>query len=329
MAGISGLGTTFNLPNFVGELFAVGRQDHPFLSAIGGLTGGDSTTATLFQWQQYDLRDPSASRNRLEGADAPAANARVRANVTNVVEVHQEAVSISYTKLAAVGQYNSTGSANAGSVGIAGTNPVVNEAQWQLEQELKQIARDINYAFINGEFANPADNTTARATRGLRQAITTNVVDAGGDDLDNPDEDYVLDLMQSVWDSGGIREGETRTLLTNSTQKRRLTAYWEARGQDTPRDRNIAGVNVTTVETDFGILNIMLEPAMPQDEIVVVSLEECVPVFLEVPGKGFMFVEPLAKTGATERSQIYGETGLRYGIERHHGKITNLGTGQS
>src|SRR5690554_6864175 len=134
MAGITALGTTFNLPNFVGELFAASREDTPFLSAIGGLTGGESTTSTLFQWQQYDLRDPS-SRVRKEGDDAQTPVARVRANVTNVVEIHQETVAVSYTKLAAIGQFNSTGSNHAGSVGIAGSNPVTSELTWQVTQE--------------------------------------------------------------------------------------------------------------------------------------------------------------------------------------------------
>ena len=57
MAGITALGTTYNLPNFVGELFAASPEDTPFLSAIGGLTGGESVGSTVFSWQGYDLRD--------------------------------------------------------------------------------------------------------------------------------------------------------------------------------------------------------------------------------------------------------------------------------
>jgi hypothetical protein len=53
---------------------------------------------------------------------------------------------------------------------------------------------------------------------------------------------------------------------------------------------------------------------------------ELAPVFLRVPGRGFLVAEPLAKTGASDRFQIYGEVGLRYGNERSHGKITNLTT---
>lgn len=325
MAGITGQGTTFNLPNFVGELFGVSREDTPFLSAIGGLTGGRAADSTLFQWQTYDLRAAADDRQRLEGANAPTAEERVRANVYNVVEIHQETIEVSYTKLAATGQFNSTGSAHPGSVGISGSNPVGDEMTWQITQALKQIARDVNKGFITGTFANPATNASARKTRGLLAAVTTNVLDgAGTADLASTSGDLLGDLMKAVWDNGGIRESETRTLLCNSTQKRKLTQRYITGANYRETSRNIGGVNVTALETDFGTLNVMLEPAMPQDQIAVVSLEECAPRFLPIPGKGFMFVEPLSKTGAAEKSQIYGEVGLEYGIESHHGKYTGL-----
>ncbi len=98
MPGITGMGTTYNLPNYVGELFAASREDTPLLSAIGGLTGGRATKATSFEWQGYDLRDPDDTRQRLEGADAPDGEARARYKASNVVEIHQEAVNLSYTK---------------------------------------------------------------------------------------------------------------------------------------------------------------------------------------------------------------------------------------
>lgn len=325
MAGITGQGTTFNLPNFVGELFAVSREDTPFLSSIGGLTGGRAADSTLFQWQTYDLRAAADDRQRLEGANAPTAEERVRANVFNVVEIHQETIEVSYTKLAATGQFNSTGSTHPGSVGISGSNPVGDEMTWQITQALKQIARDVNLGFLTGTFANPATNATARQTRGLLEAVTTNVLDGlGTADLAATSGDLLGDLMKAVWDNGGIRESETRTLLCNSTQKRKLTQRYITGANYQEGSRNVGGVNVTTIETDFGTLNVMLEPAMPQDQIAVVSLEECAPRFLPIPGKGFMFVEPLSKTGAAEKSQIYGEVGLEYGIESHHGKYTGL-----
>ncbi len=49
-------------------------------------------------------------------------------------------------------------------------------------------------------------------------------------------------------------------------------------------------------------------------------------MFLRIPGRGFLFTEPLAKTGSSDTYQIYGEVGLKYGNVRSHGKITNLTT---
>jgi hypothetical protein len=47
-------------------------------------------------------------------------------------------------------------------------------------------------------------------------------------------------------------------------------------------------------------------------------------VFLETPGKGHFFEEPLAKTGASDEVQIYGEIGLEYGKETAHGLYRGL-----
>ncbi|WP_432131260.1 SU10 major capsid protein [Streptomyces tendae] len=397
MAGITGMGTTFDLPNYAGELFALTPADTPLLSAVGGLTGGGMTSGIEFEWQTYDLRDPS-QRTRVEGATAPTAEERVRANVRNVVQIHQEKVSVSYTKQATFGQLATPSAAPYR--GVDGANPVTNELDWQVAQALKSIALDVNYSFINGSYANPATNATARKTRGLLTAISTNRIAKGtsvtgassatdtvtstGHGLADGAEivftntstatgivagrvyfvdaidtntfkvststggspitlgttsglvytvpwsttltsDHVSDLLQLAYDNGGISEQETATLIVNSRQKRALThAYADAYGKFQETSRNVGGVAVNTIVTDFGTLNVMLDRHMPQDTIAAVSLEQLMPVFLNVPGKGVMFEEPLAKTGASDEVQIYGEVGLKYGNERAHAVMTGL-----
>ena len=315
MAGIVGQGTTFNLPNFVGELYGITPEDTPLLSAIGGLTGGKETTDKRFEWSFYDLRAASATRQRVEGANAPSPEERVRSNAYNVVEIHQEAVEISYTKLAATGARDAT-------VRAQGANNVSDEMDWQVEQALKQIALDIEVTFISGTFAEPADNSTPRRTRGLLQAITTNVTTGTG--VEALTEDIVLDAIQEAWTNGGLQEGETRTVLVGGQGKRRLTRIFVTDKGFQEGTRNVGGVNLQTIETDFGNLNVMLNRHMPAGSLAFVSLEDLSPVHLLVPGKGFLFVEPLAKVGAAERSQIYGEVGLEYGNERKHAKIENF-----
>ncbi len=324
MAGINTMGLTFNLPNFNGTLHALTPSDTPFTTAIGVMSGGGEVAfAKDFEWQAYDLR-PSENPSHLEGQNAPAPRARVRESVNNVCQIFHSAVSVSYTKLAAIAQRNGLNNAQPTAQG--------DEMLWQVEQELKGLKRDVENVFLNGTFAKPADNTTARKTRGILSAITTNVVVAPDDDgagagtTGQLTEKMILDLMQMTYDNGGIQEDEGRTLMVNSTQKRRLSKIFVTDKGYQETTRTHAGVRVQTIETDFGLLNIMLNRHMPQGQVALVSLEVCKPRILMIPGKGFLFVEPLAKTGANDQAQLYGEIGLEYGSERQHGKITNLHT---
>lgn len=319
MAGISGLGTTYNLPNYTGILYQLTPSDTPFFSAIGGLTGGGQTDSIEFEWQTYDLR-AAAQNTALEGADAPTGAERVRANVFNLCQIQHETVEVSYTKLAAT-------QAKSG-INNAERNTIMNELDWQVEQMLKQMVRDIEFSFIQGTYVKPANNATARKTRGLLEAITTNViaVDAGAGAPGPLTEDLVLDLLQMVWENGGIMESDTATLVCNAFQKRQLTDIFITQKNYQEMSRTVGGVRVQTIETDFGTLNLMLDRHMPAAQMAVVSLEQCMPVFQEIPGKGHFFAEPLARVGAKDRSQLYGEVGLMYGNERAHGKITNLTT---
>lgn len=395
MAGITGLSTTFNLPNYHGELMALTPEETPLLSAAGGLNGGGKqATSTSFEWQDYDLRDPQI-RTRLEGADAPAAEARVRANHDNIVQIFHESVSTSYTKQAATDLYASAGN------GIS--NPVASEHSWQVAQALKQMARDVNYTFWHGQYNKPADNTTARQTRGLFQAITSNAqvadqaltvgasaatdtvtvthnlvvndkvvfTSVGVSSTIVPGRAYwvvangttatfkvsatkggsaiaigtatvsfygikaatvitpdlIGNLLQSVYDNGGISEQGTATIFVPSGQKRALTKAYAAGNvgaQLLGGTRNVGGVSVDTIITDFGTLNVAVDRALPADALAVLSLEQIDPVFLAIPGKGVLFEEELAKTGASDKTQIYGEIGLSYGNERSHGVIRGL-----
>jgi hypothetical protein len=316
MPGITGMGTTFNLPNFVGDLFNISPEDTPFLSAIGGLTGGQAVYDKSWEWEYFDLRAPDLARQHVEGDAAPTAAERVRANASNVVEIHQEAVEVSYTRQAIAnrGNYSTT---------ARGVSPIADELAWQMDQQLKQKARDIDYGFIAGTYASPGTNASPRKTRGLLEAIVTNVVDMGGT---VPTIEDINDLFQIAYQNGGLMEGETRTIITTPALRRHLTKiFLRDLGLD-PLSRSVGGLKLIGITTDFGDASIMVDRYMPAGQLVACSLEECMPRFLEIPGKGYFFWEPLAKTGASEKSQLYGEIGLQYGNEMKHAKLVDATT---
>jgi hypothetical protein len=390
MAGsITGLGTTYNLPNYTGVLYKLSPTATPLFSAISGMNqGGGQTTSTEFEWETYDLRQPGQNV-ALEGANAPTAQNRVRGNVTNICQIHHETVGVSYSKLAAYGQKSGINNDQQ--------NPIVNELDWQVQTMLTQMVRDINFSFWNGHYNKPSDNTQARKTKGLIDAIQTTKLEATGstlltgatsatdtitvaNTLANGDKVvfsnnggaaivegkiyYVVSaaagsfkiaatsggaaitvgtgsnivvrktsgtaltkaqvdaLAQSVWDNGGIDNELTAVLAVNSQQKVAISTAYGSQFQE--NSRTLGGTNIDTIITDFGTLGVLRDRAVPQDAIVCVTLEQLMPVWLETPGKGHLFAEELAKTGASDNTQLYGEVGLKFGAESAHGILRGL-----
>lgn len=316
MATVAGQGTTFNLPNYTGELYKISPTETPFLSAIGGLNGGESVLSTEFEWQTVDLRATSAGNAVVEGAAAPTATNQSRTNVSNVVEIHQSAIEVTYTKQAATQM--KAGANNAES------NPITDEVAFQTQQELAAMAVDIEKSLLLGTYAKPANNATARKTRGILPAITTNVNANGG--TPRPISKAIVDAtLQTMFTNGSPLRQATTVFMVGPGQKVALSNLFAAAPLNVPTaSRNIGGVAVDTIITDFGTFGVMLNRWMPAGQIGIIDLGVCNPVWLNIPGKGHLFVEPLAKVGASEKFQLYGEVGLKYGAEVYHGLIKDL-----
>lgn len=317
MGAVSGQGTTYNLPNYHGQLYSVTPTETPFLAAIGGLSGGKRTKSVEFEWQTVDRRTSTANNSVVEGAPAPTGVARSRSNVSNVVEIHQSAVEVSYTRQAATGMYSGI---NIG----ADDNPVDDELTAQISAELEAMAVDVELSFLSGTYQKPANNSTARKTRGLLTAITTNV-NANGGTGRALSKDIVDATLSTMFANGARLPQDSTVIMTGPGQKVALTNLYTTATLNQPTmTRNIGGVAVDTLVTDFGTFGVMLNRWMPTGQIAIVDLSVCAPVWLEIPSKGLLFAEPLSKTGASEKWQLYGEVGLEYGPESYHGLIKDL-----
>ncbi|MFG3586616.1 DUF5309 family protein [Streptomyces sp. NPDC047990] len=317
MGAVSGQGTTYNLPNYHGQLYTVTPTETPFLAAIGGLSGGKRTKSVEFEWQTIDRRTSTANNSVVEGAAAPTGVARSRSAISNVVEIHQSAVEVSYTRQAATGMY---GGINIG----ADDNPVDDELTAQISAELESMAVDVELSFLSGAYQKPANNSTARRTRGLLTAITTNV-NANGGTPRALSKAIVDATLSTMFASGAKLPQDSTVLMTGPGQKVNLSNLYTTATLNQPTmTRNIGGVAVDTLVTDFGTFGVMLNRWMPAGQVAVVDLSVCAPVWLEIPGKGLLFAEPIAKVGASEKWQLYGEVGLEYGAESYHGLIKDL-----
>lgn len=312
---ITGLGTTHNLPNFTGELFQLGQNTTPFLNLIGGLNGGNmpvvqSTEYAMGQgWKLDEASQPSISETA--SATAPEATNFTRAQETNVVQIYQRKINVSYSKM---------GDANT----IAGINvlgeiqPVRNEKDFQITANMAQIAKDINHTFLHGVYQKPTDSDTAAKTRGVLSAIETNVVpNSEKVQLDKK----MLNQLFRMYATNGA-DFNNAAILADAYNVQVLSELYSV----APADRTIGGTAIKQIVTDFGNVMVVFEPTM-NGTLGLFDLNKITPVLRNIVGKGVgLFYEDLAKVGAAETGMLYGEIGIDYTSESFHGKITNLVT---
>jgi len=313
---VTGIGTTWNLPNYAGELFTADPTQTPFLSMIGGLTGGKQTdnyefpTAVLFDY-------PAAAQPEISetaSATAPAASAIARSQESNVVQIHQEVIDLTYAKLSNGGRMSG--------INTAGQNPnPADEKAWQIQQKLIKIARDVEFSFLRGSYQKATSAAVANKTRGMFELVATvNTIDGASSAITTA---MIKELMLEMANNGAYFNN--MVLFAGAKQKQKITSLYENQlGYNKGAERNVGGMNITEIETDFCKLGIVWDRFMPDDSILIADVAHIAPVFQAVPGKGVLFEEELAKVGASDRIQLYAQIGLAHGPAFLHGSITGL-----
>ena len=197
MAEISGLNASTpiyaqNINNFTGELFKVGGQRTPLLSAVGGLNGGKTLNSTYWQVQVEDSYTISSEPTKgQEGSTPTEYLGRDRAAYTHVTQVFHKGVQMTYTALASTGNQNpftlsaaitnqsdGDGTTTGGvAQGLFGGNAINDEFALQLEKAMEKVAREVEWFAFNGSFSDGANVTPGSGTRemyGIDVWITLN-----------------------------------------------------------------------------------------------------------------------------------------------------------
>lgn len=321
MPQVTGIGTTWNLPNYAGELFTADPTQTPLLSMVGGLTGGKQTdnfefpTAVLYDYPE--AKQPEISETA--SVTAPAASHIAREQESNVVQIHQEVIDLTYAKQSNSGRMSG--------LNTAGQQPNPNdEKAFQIQHKLIKIARDVEYSFIRGKFQKATDGDTANKTRGMLELCTSDAsasIAAAGAALN---KDLLDQLFREMAQNGAYFNN--MVLFCNAFQKQMITKVYASQFNATMQTtQNIGGMNITQIETDFFKMGVTWDRFMPDDTILIADVAHIAPVFQPVPGKGVLFQEDLAKQGASDRIQIYGQLGLAHGPAFLHGAITGLSVG--
>ncbi len=319
MANLNTSANIWNCPNYTGELFLIGANQTPFLNMIGGLQGGNVKTVGAFQHslgQPWALEAPSQpSVTETASLTAPTPWTYVRGQDVNTVQIFHRSVTVSYAKQSVSSQVSAD--PTTGLIDIDENQPIQNEKDFQIAAHMRQIAVNADWTFLNGTYQQATSAGVAAQTRGIITACTTNSINASSAALSRT---LVNTLIRSMADNGA--QFQNTVILCNAFQKQQISEVYGY----APQDRNVGGLNINQIETDFALLGVVWAPHVPADTLLIADLAYCSPVFLPVPGKGVLFYEELDKTGAAEKGQIYGQIGLDYGPEEYHGAITSLST---
>ena len=309
------IATSFETPNYSGLLFNKGNTRTPFSSMIGGKT--KYTDHVEFAVGQEYTTDGGTQPAISEAASltAPEASVKKRKQPTNVTQIFQESVGISYAKMSNMGTLSG--------LNVTGqkANPA-DELAFQVDAKMKKIARDIEYTYLNGVYAKADSDTKANKTRGILPAITSNIVDAAG----KPLTVWMLaDALKVIYESNAPTNG--LVVWLDAISMFQLNADAQMNGNTiVPASREVNGISLSKVLTPLGEVNLYLGEFLPAGTAGIFNFDVIYPVEQMTPGKGNFYLDALGKTGAGEKYYIFGQTGLDHGPEWYHGKITGIST---
>ena len=308
------LATSFGVLNYSGMLFNKGNTRTPLSAIIGG-RAKTTNHVEFVTGQEYtaggDGSQPEISENA--SLTAPDASVVTREQKTNVTQIFQESVGISYAKQSNMGTLAGVNIANQQA------NPV-NELDFQVAAKIQKINRDIEYTFINGVFNKATSDATVNKTRGLIPAITTNVTAMGNKPLGLWD---IADMVKKIYGANAPTDG--LCLWCDAITLFQINADAVQNGLTViPAAREINGIALSSVVTPIGVVYLYLGECLPAGTALLLNLDVIAPVYQPVPGKGNFFLEQLAKVGAGEKYQLFGQIGLDHGPEWYHGKFTGI-----
>ncbi len=306
---------SFGVLNYSGMLFNKGNTNTPLSAVIGGRV--KTTDHVEFVTGQEYTTGGGSQPNISETASltAPDPSSITRSQNTNVTQIFQETVGVSYAKMSNMGTLSGTNIANQ----VA--NPI-NELDFQVAARMQKVNADIEYTFINGAYNKATADDEVNKTRGLIAAITENVVAMGGEQLG------VWDIAQGV---KAISDGYAPTaglaLWVDSNTLMQINADAAANGLTiVPAAREINGIRLSSLITPLGEVYLYLGQYLPAGTALLLDLDVIAPVIQPVPGKGNFFLEELAKTGAGSTYQLFGQIGLDHGPTWYHAKFTGIST---
>jgi len=303
-------GSSWDLVNYVGELFTASQKQTPIVSLIPNKrVQNDEFPLSV----EYALATAAQNvRSEDDAVTAPTAVDVTTSQTKNSIQIMHHSILVTYKAQSNMNRIT----------GIADANVPVSiqdHVDFQTARKLETIKRDMEVSAINGTYVASSASSASTATRGIFEAISdaSNGVAAGSADLSKA---LINQALREAYADGALFEN--MAFVVNAFQKQQISDIYAY----VPTDRFLGGENIQAIETDFGRAFVILNPHMDTNDFLILDLAVCANVFQPVPGKGELFSEPLAVVGAATKGQLYTQWGFDYGASFRHNAVTGLST---
>lgn len=283
------------------ELMLVTLVSNNTLVVIRGYAG--TTPEDLVNGQVINILGSAA----LEGSEKPDTRFTSRIRCGNYTQIFTETVEVSGTDVA------------ASQLGLA------DEMDYQKQQRLRELVRNLENTVINGgqPTTDPQGTSSVRRSmRGIIQHLSTNVLHDGNSDFpadDNLDEETINLMLRNIWENSN---GNVDLIVVGGSQKRKINAFLTENRSYAAADTKFVNM-VSIYESDFGVCKIITSRWMPQDAVLFLDSSRI--NVLPLAGRSFHF-KPLASGGDYECGELIGEYTLELKNEAAHGLIRDLAT---
>lgn len=280
------------------EIALTSPTDTPFTTLVMGrglIVPAKDITVT---WREKKLNEDRGTLI-LEGAEAGKPIKSTRGSLSNLCQIIEKVTQVSGTAQA------------------LDPKGIGNSFDAEVNDRLIETKRDLEWYYLNGTRTEESDDTP-RQMNGIINLVNTNNSIDGTDGLT---EDMFLDALQKMWDHGA--QGEYFGFVNASVK--RLINKLAKQGENirfVKGDEGVGkafGVTYNKFESDFGIINLVLDRHMGTDNILIVDMEQ-----VEIAELRPTFYEALPKSGDYFKGHILNESTVKLLNSYAAAKITSV-----
>lgn len=279
------------------EIALVSPTDTPLTTLLMGRGATVPATDITVTWRERKLNETRGTLKK-EGAEAGDPIKSSRGTLSNVCQIIEKVTQVSGT----AEKLNPKGIGSSFNAEVA--------------DRLIEAKRDLEWYFLNGVRAEETESVPRQMNGLINLVNAENVIDA----TDGLTEALMLDAMQKMWDHGS--QGEYYTFV-NAGVKRKLNELFK-NGQNVRINiengiAQVQGVTVQRVESDFGVLNLVLNRHVDAKTMLILDLDQ-----VQIAELRGTFFEMLPKSGDYHKGHILNESTIKLLNSYSGAKIINI-----